>query len=538
MVYSDPMWLKIWLKLQTSMFGGAVIVGSAWIVSKFLGLVKQRLIFTAFPPAQADSIFAAFAIPDFIYGTLILGSLLTALMPVFMAAWRNNQDEAWRITRSIMRIVAAVFFCLGLILLFGAGPIVRLLVGRDFSPDAQATTAHLMRIMSMNMMLFGVSNVFAAVLQSFKQFLAVSITPIVYNLSVIAGIVLFTPSIGPAGVAYGALAGALLHTIIQGIGAWRAGWRFGPTAAWRDSSVREIGRLLVPRTIGQSVTQIDQFVNVPIATRLGEGQLSIFRVANDIQDAPISIIGVSMATVAFPVFVELLNQGKRQEFIKHFSTIVRQILFLIIPLTVLILQLRAQVVRVFFGAPNVTWDVTIATAQTLGFFAISFFAQSLIPVLARSFYAMHDTKTPVRITTMAVALDIIGSIILGFTMGVQGLALSFSISSIVNATVLLITLHRRLGNLDDERILNSTLKIIGTTLLMALTVQGTKIFLVSFGLDLSHFVGVLAQAVIAGGVGVLAYIVFAVLFQLDEASLIQAAVQRIRNLFSSRPSSI
>lgn len=523
------MWQKIWVKLQTTVFGGAVIVGSSWLVSKILGLLRERLIATTFGKTDAAPIYTAFAIPDFIYGTLILGSLLTAFMPIFIAYRHDDEAEAWRISRSILLIVVWVFVVAGVLLFLGAEPIGRaLLFGKHFTPSAQAETITLMRIMSMNILLFAAGNVFAGVLQSLRHFLAVSMAPIINNLGIVIGLIFLAPKFGVTGVAWGAVLGALGHLLVQFSAAWRAGWRFGRIAPLNHPGVKKIGQLLIPRTIGQSVTQIDQFVNVPIANSLGTGNLAIFHWANTIQDAPIGIIGVSLATVAFPVFVELLKQNKREEFVRHFSTIVRQILFLIIPLTVLIIQLRAQLVRVVIGASRVTWPDTIATAQTLGFFALSFFAQSLIPVLARSFYAMQDTKTPVKMTTIAVAFDIIGSVVLGFTMGVTGLALSFTISSILNATLLFMALHRRLGNLDEARIFHSVTRIIAVTILMFLTVQGAKFGLVSLGVNLSHGVGVFIQLVVAGSVGVFSYLVFAVLFKMEEAGLVSRAVDKFR----------
>ncbi len=525
------MWQKILQKLQTSILGGAFIVGSTWVVSKGLGLIRQRLIASTFGAEGADPIYAAFAIPDFLYGTLILGSFLTAFMPVFITYRQGNTDEAWRITRTMLGMIAAVFGILGLILLCAAEPIVTSLVGKNFDPAGQATTVTLTRIMSMNMLLFAVSNVFAGILQSLKRFLAVSFAPIFNNLGIIAGIMFLTPHFGPLGVAYGAVIGAIFHTTIQVVAAWRAGWRFGAGAGWRHPGVRQIGALLVPRTIGQSVTQINQFVNIPIATRLGAGNLSIFRWANDIQDVPISIMGVSMATVAFPRFIELLSQDRRQEFVAYFSRIVREILFIIIPVTVLFLQLRAQFVRVIIGAGEVSWDETRLTANTLAIFALSFFAQSLIPVLARSFYAMKDTITPVRITIFAVGLDIIGSLILGPKFGVIGLALSFTISSIINACLLIWHLHRRLGSLDEDKIIQSVAKIVGVTILMGLTVQVTKEAMVSLGLDLSRAIGVVAQAIGAGGIGLISYFVFASLFKIEEASMVTGAWRVLRSLF-------
>lgn len=521
------MWQRLVLKLQSTIVGGAVLVGAAWIISKFLGLLRQRLIASTFGAEGADPIYAAFAIPDFIFGTLILGSLLTAFMPVFIATRQRDPETAWRISRTVIKILIVVFFGLGAILLAAADPIVRLLVGNEISPAAQSTAVQLTRIMSMNMLLFAVSNVFAGILQSFRHFLAVSLAPMMNNFGIIIGILVLVPSMGPAGVAWGAVLGAFLHALFHFTAAWRVGWRFGATVGLRNPDVQRVGRLLVPRTIGQSVTQLNQLVTVPIATRLGPSNLSIYRWANDIQDVPIGIVGVSMATVAFPVFVELLSQNRREEFIQHFSRIVRQILFVIIPITVLFLQLRAQFVRVIIGAGEVSWIETIATAQTLGFFALSFFAQSLIPVLARSFYAMQDTRTPVRFSVISVLVAILASILLSPTMGVQGLAIAYTISSMLNAGLLFWALRRRLGSLDDDRIIKSVIKIIGITILMAVAVQGTKIFLVSFGLDLTRAVGVLAQAIGAGLVGIISYGIFASLFRLDEASLISRALDSL-----------
>lgn len=524
------MWSKLWVKLHTTIFGGAIIVSSSWVISKILGFFREWLIAKNFGTAGADPIYAAFTIPDFIYGTLILGSLLTAFIPVFIAYRQNNEDEAWRIARSLLNIIIIVFIILGFVLLAFADPIIHLLVGDQFGVAAQQESVRLMRIMSMNMLLFAVSNVFAGVLQASKQFLAVSIAPIMNNLGAIFGLMVLTPTMGAAGVAWGAVLGALLHCAIQAVAAYRVGWRFGRSAGFNHPGVRTIGRLLIPRTIGQSVTQIAQLVNVPIATRLGPSNLTIFRRANILQDFPSSIVGVSLATVAFPTFVELLSSGKKEEFIKHFSQIVRQILFIIIPLTVLFIQLRAQYVRLAFGTDGVTWTDTIATAQTLGFFALSFFAQALIPVLARSFYAMQDTITPVRITMVAVVIDIIGSIILGTRFGVTGLALSFTISSIINAGWLFIALHRRVGHLDEDAIIRSTMKIIAVTIVMAIAVQVVKPVTVSFGFTLERATGVLVQALVGSVVGAVVYVAMAGLFKLDEASLITRAFDRFMRL--------
>lgn len=511
------------------MTGGAIVVSTMWVVSKVLGLLRQRLIASHFGAIHADPLYAAFSVPDFVYGTLVLGSLLSAFIPVFLKRWHTDREAAWEAARSVFNLLLVGFTVLSVLILLFA-PVLVSVVAPGFAGEKRALTVALTRIMAGNILLFAAGNVLSGVLQTFRRFLAVSLAPILNNLGIIAGILFLSPTMGVRGVAYGAVLGALLHFLVQVAAVLRTGFRYRFVLNVKLPDVRRIGKLILPRAFGQSVTQIDQLVNIIIGSTLAAGSVAIFRWANDIQDVPVTLVGVSLATVAFPVFAEVLARGDRKEFVRHFSKVVRQILFLVIPASVLILQLRAQFVRVIYGAGAIDWPTTISIANTLGFFTASLFAQALVPVLARSFYALQDTRTPVLITTGAVGLDIVGSFILGRAFGVEGLALSYSLSNLLNAGVLYAMLRRRLGNLDDERIISSSVRIVGITLLMAMVVQGAKTLLVTLGLSLARGAGVLAQAVLAGGIGVAAYLLFAVQFRLEEASLIRVALVRFRSL--------
>jgi len=523
------MWQRVWQKLETTVAGGAVLVSSSWIISKVLGLLRERLIAERFGASvQTDAYYAAFSVPDFVYGTLILGSLLTAFIPVFVAARQRDEAEAWRITNTIMNAMALIMAALALIIILGA-PLFVHLIAPGFHGERFSLTVTLTRLLAVNLIFFAMSNVLSGVLNSVKKFAVYSLAPIVYNASIIGGVVFLAPQYGIQGVAVGAVVGAALHFAIQIPAARKAGFRYRAVLDWSNAGVRQIGRLIIPRAIGQSITQIDQIVNVVIASTLALGSVTIFRWANNIQDLPVTLIGVSLATVAFPVFAETLARGDKEGFTIQFSRIVRQILFLVIPISILILQLRAQLVRVIIGAHGVTWPQTITTSQTLAFFTISLFAQALIPVLARSFYAMQDTRTPVRITAVALGLDIVGSFVLSHFMGVTGLALSYSISSLIAALALFVALRKRVGHLDDERIVRTVFRVIGITILMSIVVQGTKFVLVSLGLDLTRAVGVFAQAFVAGSVGALAYLAFALLFRFEEISLLALGLTRIRD---------
>lgn len=521
-----------WRKLQSSVIGGAVLVSSSWFISKLLGFLRERLIASRFGASpETDAYNAAFGIPDFIYGTLILGSLLSVFIPVFIRyREQKGNEEAFTVANSILNLIVIVFVVFGVIMFIFAPQMMRI-VAPGFDAVRTHSAVDMTRIISVNILLFGISNILSGILNASKKFLAFSFAPVLYNTGIIFGIVALVPKFGVEGIAIGAVIGACLHVLIQVPSVLKTGYRYRRVLDMKHDGVREIGKLILPRAFGQSVTQIDQLINVVIGSTLAVGSVTIFKWANNIQDLPITLIGVSLATVAFPLFSESLARNDRTAFVQHFSDVVRKILFLVIPASVLFLTLRAQAVRVILGSGRFDWDATLLTANTLGYFALSFFAQSLIPVLARSFYAMRDTMTPVKLTLAAVLLDIVGSFAFsrGFHLGsfvfhglgVRGLALSYSVSNIIGMLLMYTVLRVRLGDLDDDRIIKTILKVLGASALMTLLVQGVKFTVVRFGITLDSGFGVLMQLVIAGGVGVIGYVGFAAAFGLEEVRAIR-----------------
>ncbi|MFH0828663.1 MAG: murein biosynthesis integral membrane protein MurJ [Candidatus Kerfeldbacteria bacterium] len=535
-----------WRKLSSTVTGGAIIVSSSWFISKLLGFLRERLILSRFGASpETDAYNAAFGIPDFIYGTLILGSLLSVFIPVFIHyREQKGNDEAFRIANSILNIIVITFLACGVVL-FVFAPQLITLVAPGFDAKRIDLAVEMTRIISINILLFGVSNVLSGILNASKRFIAFSIAPILYNVGIVAGILLLVPTYGIRGVAVGAVIGAVLHVLVQVPSVLRTGFRYRGIMDLKHKGVREIGRLILPRAFGQSVTQIAQLVNLIIGSTLVVGSVTVFRAANNVQDLPITLIGVSLATVVFPVFAEALARNDRACFVQHFSRVVRQILFMVIPISVLFLILRAQAIRVIYGAGQFDWNATILTANALGFFALSFFAQSLIPVLARSFYAMKDTSTPVKITIFAVVLNIIGSFALsrGFDIGgwhvagygVSGLALSYSISSTIGMLLMYFILRARIGDLDDERVISTIVRIIFACALMTLLVQGVKYTVVAFGLPTDTGLGILTQLVVAGSIGMVGYVAFAAAFGLEEVRFVREwFVRTKRQLMNGR----
>lgn len=527
------MWQKLWTKLSTTILGGAIVIGFTGIVSRFLGLLRDRMLASEFGGGGAlDPYFAAFKLPDFIFNVLVLGALSSSFIPVFVGYLKKHDgdqttnNEAWRVANSVLNLLLIVLVGLGIGFFIFAGQLVPL-IAPGFSGERLATTIHLSRIMLVAIVFFGASNIVSAILNSFKRFFAFALAPVLYNLGIIAGIVWFVPRWGINGLAYGVVLGAVAHLLIQLPGVWKVGFRYQRLLDWKHAGVREIGRLMLPRTFGLAVNQISQVVSTILASSLAAGSLTQLSFANNLQNFPINVFGVSLAIAVFPAFSEAFAAKDMPAFVQHFSRTVRRLLVVMIPASVLLLILRAQIVRVVVGAQAFDWDATYLTAQVLGVFAVSLFAQALIPILARSFYALHDTATPVKVGVVAVIIDIVAAVILAKHFGVIGLAIAFSLSSMVNMFGLYAILRHRIGDMDDMGIARSTVRIVIAALVGGVATWFMLRF-VALGINDRTLVGIFLQGLVAGGAGIATYVATASMLQVQEVQVFRDWWGRVR----------
>ncbi|MBU0731974.1 murein biosynthesis integral membrane protein MurJ [Patescibacteria group bacterium] len=515
---------KLLKKLQSTILGGALIIGAASVISRIIGLIRDHFLATEFGPGIVlKAYYAAFKVPDFIFNIVVLGALSAAFIPTFLAVWnKREKKEAWQITNTVLNILL-----LGVIVLivFGyifAPQIVDWTVMRGGTDYEKVLTTEFMRVMLFGVFFFTISNVFAGLLNSFKRFFAYSLGPIFYNLGIIAGILWFVDIWGAIGLAYGVVFGAAMHFLVQLPAVIRAGWRWKPEINYHNPYVIKIFKLMAPRSIALGVTQINIIVITAIASGLGEEAIPVWNWADNLQHFPINVFGVSLALSAFPVFSTAYARKDKQKFLECFSVSFRRIMFFIIPISIAILLLRAQIVRLVLGSFNsgmFDWQATIMTAQTLGFFSISMFAQAAIPLLARTFFAQQDTKTPVYISIFSMVLNAVFAFILSGYMGVYGLALAFSISALINMLLLLSYLRIKFGYLDDKRIINSVWKIIAASLVMGLVIHGIKYFVAPV-VDMQTTLGIFVQTSIAIVAGGLVYLLIAFKFKFDEIDLV------------------
>ena len=282
---------------------------------------------------------------------------------------------------------------------------------------------------------------------------------------------------------------------------------------------------MIPRTLGLALNQLHLVIVTILASTLPAGSVAVFNFANNLQGVPVGIIGIAFALAVFPVLSVAAAQDNEEEFIKNLSATTRQIIFLIIPISIIILLLRAQIVRVVLGTGEFNWSATINTADALALFSLSLFAQSLVPLFTRAFYALSNTKTPFIIGVISELITIIASLLLMKPLGVAGLALAFSLGSIINLIISYTALRQITGNLDEDRILASFFKIAAAAIPMALVIQYLKYPLARI-FNLDYFGGVLGQGILASLAGLAIYGLICYLLKVPELLQLKEALTR------------
>jgi len=272
---------------------------------------------------------------------------------------------------------------------------------------------------------------------------------------------------------------------------------------------------MIPRSMGMAVTQINMLVITIFASILTSGSLAVFNFANNIQSVPLGLFGISFAVAAFPHLSSLAAEKSKKEFIRIFSRTFRRIIFFVAPLSLLIFILRAEIVRVILGAGKFDWEDTVLTLQVLGILSLSLIAQSLIPLLARAFYALQNTKIPFYIALASEAVNIFMVILLIKKYELMGLAIAFSIASILNAGLLTIMLRKKLGELDGRKIIRSAGKILIASVMAGLITQTSRYF-ISYFISLETFFEVFFQLIISGGMGMTAFLLMCCRLRVEE----------------------
>jgi putative peptidoglycan lipid II flippase len=465
-------------KAQVARAAGLVM--ALFVLSRALGLFRQMVISNQFGTSgDLDAYLAAFRLPDILFQLVAGGALASAFIPTFASTLARDGDRgAWRLASAIINLVLILTSILAIAAAILAPWLVQTLVAPGFGPARQAQTVHLMRIMLLTPAIFGVSGVIMGILNSRQHFLLPALAPTFYNVGIIFGAVALAPVIGVRGLAWGVVAGALAHLLVQLPGLVRQGFRYTTTLGLRNPDVLEVGRLMLPRVAGLAAVQLNFLVNTALASALVVGSLSAINFAWLLMLLPQGVFAQAVATAAFPTFSAQVASGRRRDMRSTLMATLRAVLYLSIPAAVGLIVLRVPLVQLLFERGAFTDLSTQMVAWPLALFALGLPAHSVVEIVVRAFYAMHDTKTPVLVGISAMALNVALSLAfipafeaLGW-MAHGGLALSNTLATSLEMIVLLVILRQRLEGLEGRDLTASLSRIIVAAAIMGAVLWG------------------------------------------------------------------
>ncbi|MFQ5611283.1 MAG: murein biosynthesis integral membrane protein MurJ [Anaerolineae bacterium] len=466
------------LSSRSRLANAAALVMALFVASRALGLLREIVIARQFGTGAAlDAYLAAFRLPDFLFYVIAGGALGSAFIPTFASYLeKEGTAEAWRLASATINWVLLILGVAGAMAALLAPQIVALITG--FPPAQQALTVVLMRWLLISTVVFGVSGVVMGVLQTRGHFLLPALAPVLYNLGIIGGALWLGPVIGVLGPTLGAVAGALLHLLVQVPGLWRQGMVYTPTLARAHPGLRQVARLMGPRVIGLAAVQLNFVVNVFLASGLSEGSLSALNFGWIIMLLPQGVIAQAVATVAFPTFSTLVAREAWAELRRTFVTTLRGVLYLTLPAAVGLILLREPIIVILLKRGAFDARSVELTAWALGLYTLGLVGHAVVEISARMFYALHNTRTPVLVGLGAMTLNIVLSVVwlrlfAGFGWPPHGgLALANSLAVTLEMIVLLVLLKRPLsvpGGAEAEKMPAVAWRMGGAALGMALS---------------------------------------------------------------------
>jgi putative peptidoglycan lipid II flippase len=432
---------------RASLAMSAAIVAAGFVGSRLLGLVREIVLARQFGTSEELSAYiSAFRIPDLLFLVLMAGAFGSAFIPVFAGFLANGEDEpAWQLASVMLNLSGASVIILSAAAWVMAPQLVQTVVAPTASPAAQQITIDCMRVLLFSPIFLGFGIAAKGILEGQDLFTLPALAPIVYNLATIAGAIVLGPQMGVIGVAIGVVAGAIGFLLLQIPGLVRSGMRYSLMFDPRTRGVPEVGRLLAPRLVGQAAFQINFIVVTSLAWRTGEQSVSALNYAWQLMMLPHGVLALSISTVILPTLSRLWQQGELNRFRDTFVGAVRPLLFLAVPATIILVAFRVPLVQTLLQAGAFSADSTQLVAAPLAFLGAGLVSYALVETLARAFYAMHDTKTPVITGVAIIALNIVIGVALLPRLGYLALALALSASTTIEAAALAVILRRRLG---------------------------------------------------------------------------------------------
>ncbi len=517
----------------------ATILASSSLLSSLLGILRDRLLNTYYYdtlPNYADAYTSAFIIPDFMFFILVSGALSVTFIPVFndrLAA--GNKKSAWELSTSLLNVLAIVTLIASLLIIIFAEPLVRYIVGPGLDEVGRGLAVSMMRVIAVNPFLFAIASVIASIQQAIGRFTFFAIAPVIYNVGIIVGLLFFTGGInifgvqvfegGIMGVALGVALGSVMQLIVSSIGLIGLGFDYRFKVFWKNKGFRQVLRTLPARSFDQGIDYFNGIVETNLASRMVNGTVRAYNQATTLHSMPVTLVGVAISTAAFPQMTERLSQGRPDLFRSELQSVLRVIIWLVLPIAVIVFFAQDYLVSFLFnkGAPVV--------ATTLGILSIAIVFRSIYHISSRSFYAQKDTKTPLIISIFTISLNVL--LATYFTMklnlGIYGLAWAQSIVAAVEVAVLFAVMSKRIPNLFDAKFVGVVVRMLFATALMSMFTIFTLLVIGPAIIDQGFYV-LFPKFIFIAMASFIAYLFISRRLGLDEA---EHVITRIKSILAN-----
>jgi putative peptidoglycan lipid II flippase len=448
-----------------SLARAGIIVTLAFGISRILGYLRYVVIAAAVhSPGQLDAFFAAFRIPDFLFQLVAAGALSSAMIPVVAGRFATDATaRAWRVVSTVTTLVLSALAVLALLVLVFA-PVLVPIITPGFDPAQLELTIQLTRVMVLAPLFLAAGAVATSVLNARNRFGAAALAPIVYNLGIILGALLFVPAFGVVGLAAGVVLGSIGHLLVQVPVLRRIGARIRPLVDLQDADARRTLVLMAPRALGLGAVQVVFLVMTSLASTLTTGAIAAFTFAFAVLQIPIGVIGVPLGVVLLPSLSREAAIGDAEAYRRLLVRALRLLAFVMVPIAAIGFVVSGDVTRLLFDYGSADQALLDTTSVALQAFLLGVTAHALIAVLARAFYARQDTLTPVLAALVAVAIDIAAAVVLVGPLGVVGLAAAIAIGAWVETLILAAILGRRVEGLR----LGSVVRVLVVTFVISL----------------------------------------------------------------------
>lgn len=517
----------------------AILLSGSILLSSLLGILRSRLLngyYLDTYPTGIDAYTVAFIIPDFMFSILVSGALTVTFVPVFNQLrndkrYRDNRG-AWELTSSVINLMSLVTLAISVLIMIFAEPLIQYVVGPYLSEASRALAASMMRVIAINPFLFSISGIMTSLQQAYGRFFFYAIAPAVYNLGIILGITVFTDGItlfgwrvfdgGIMGVAIGVVFGSICQLAISAIGVMGLGFRYNFKIFWDNEGFIKVLKIFPARSLDQGADYLNSLVETRLASGMAPGTITAYNMALTLHTMPINLIGVAISNAAFASMTEKLSLGQTGRFKREVQAILRTIMWIALPIAVISFFARGYVVSFIKNGGH------SLIAGLFGALVVAIFFRSIYHILARTFYAQQDTKTPFYVSLVAITINIGLAVIFTtiFKFGAYGLAWSQSITALVEVIILSIAMRFKVKGILDEQFMICFCKMVISATVTAVICYSLVLKLPLRDSDKSFFVTFPKFCLISLTSG-LVYFGLSRAFGLDEARVISQKIKRL-----------